>query len=66
LNLKAFHIAFVTAAVLLSAGLGVWCLREHAAAQDGGGTLLGAALSFAAAAGLVVYGAWFLKKVKGL
>lgn len=66
MNLKAFHVAFVTAATLLFAGLGVWCLREHAAASDGAGLLAGAAGSFVAAAGMMAYGAWFLRKVKGL
>jgi len=65
-NLKAFHVLFIGAATLLAGGLGVWCLREHAAAGDGAGILVGAVVSFAAAGGLVVYGAWFLRKVKGL
>jgi len=65
-NLKAFHVLFITAATLLAGGLGVWCLREHAAAGDGAGTLVGAVASFAAAAGLVAYGAWFLRKMRGL
>ena len=66
MNLKAFHIFFISAATVLAAGLGVWCLREHAQAGDGAGVLAGAVASFAAAIGLVVYGAWFLRKVKGL
>jgi hypothetical protein len=64
-SLKAFHVLFIAAATLLAGGLGVWCLREHAAA-DGAGTLAGAVASFAAAGGLVAYGTWFLRKVKGL
>lgn len=66
MNLKAFHVLFIAAATVLAAGLGVWCLRQHAAARDGAGVLAGAVASFAAAVGLVVYGAWFLRKVKGL
>ena len=66
MNLKAFHVAFITAATLLFAGLGVWCLREHAAANDGAGLVAGAVGSFLAAAGLLVYGGWFLRKVRGL
>jgi hypothetical protein len=65
-NLKAFHVLFIVASTLLAGGLGVWCLREHAAAGNGAGALVGALLSFAAAAGLVAYAAWFLRKVKGL
>ena len=66
MNLKAFHIFFIAAATLLAGGLGVWCLREHAAAGDGAGILVGAVASFAAAAGLVAYGAWFLRKMRGM
>ena len=66
MNLKAFHVAFVTAATLLFAGLGVWCLREHAAADDGAGYVAGALGSFVAAGGLLVYGGWFLRKMRGL
>ena len=66
MNLKAFHVAFITAATLLFAGLGVWCLREHADAGDGRGLLVGAVASFIAAAGLLAYGGWFLRKVRGL
>jgi len=65
-NLKAFHIVFIAAATVLAGGLGVWCLREHAAASDGVGILFGAVVSFVAAAGLVAYGAWFLRKMRGL
>ena len=66
MSLKAFHVLFIVAATLLAGGLGVWCLREHAAAGDGAGILVGAVVSFAAAGGLVVYGAWFLRKMRGL
>jgi hypothetical protein len=65
-SLKAFHVLFIAAATVLAGGLGVWCLREHAAASDGAGTIACAVASFAAAAGLVAYGTWFLRKVKGL
>lgn len=66
MNLKAFHVAFITAATLLFAGLGVWCLREHAAAHDGAGFVAGAVAAFVAAAGLLAYGGWFLRKVRSL
>ena len=66
MSLKAFHVLFIVASTLLAGGLGVWCLREHAAAGDGAGALAGAVASFAAAAGLVGYGVWFLRKVRAL
>lgn len=63
MSLKAFHVAFVACSVLLAVGFGVWAL-----AREGGGALyLGLGLtSFAVAAGLLVYGVWFLKKLKGV
>jgi hypothetical protein len=63
MSLKAFHVAFVVCSVLLAVGFGVWALLQRT-----GGTLylvLGL-VSFAVAAGLVVYGVWFLKKLKGV
>lgn len=63
MSLKAFHVAFVVCSVLLAVGFGVWAL-----AREGGGTLylLLGLLSFGIAIGLVVYGVWFLKKLKGV
>jgi len=52
-SLKAFHVLFISASVLLALGLGAWCLPAHPAAAVG---------SFAVAALLVVYEAWFLRK----
>lgn len=61
MSLKAFHVVFVTMATLLAMGVGVWCLRV----QEAGYVPLGV-VSMAAAAGLVVYGVWFLRKMKGV
>ena len=57
MSLKSFHVLFISASVLLALGLGVWCLPAHPA---------GAAGSFAVAALLVVYEAWFLRKARRL
>lgn len=62
MSLKAFHIVFVLASVALATVVGVWSVGQ-ARADDGGYWLL-AALSFLAAAALVVYGVWFVKKNK--
>ena len=55
MSLRAFHVLFISASVLLALGLGAWCLPEHPAAAAG---------SFAVAALLVVYEAWFLRKAR--
>lgn len=58
MSLKWFHIVFITLSMLVSLGFGVWGLvNQHIA--------LGVA-SLAASAGLVVYGNYFLGKVRRL
>ena len=65
MSLKGFHVLFITASILLACGMGAWCLRHYA--RQEGGVYLGAALAaFVAAAALVAYEAWFLKKARRL
>jgi hypothetical protein len=63
MSLKAFHIVFVSAAVLLALGVGVWGLNHYF--QDGSklNLALGAG-SLITAVLLGVYGRFFLKKLK--
>lgn len=65
MSLKAFHVVFVLASTLLCVGLGVFFgseyLNTHAT-----GTLLLASASLLGVVVLVVYGVWFLKKLKGV
>ncbi len=65
MSLKAFHIFFITVSTLFLAGFGAWSVNSYAAS---GGTvqLLFAVLGFAGAVALPFYGAWFLKKTKGV
>jgi len=64
MSLKSFHIVFVTFAVLFSAGFGYWALQFF---QSTGDTLMLtlSLFSFVATVGLLVYGVWFLKKLRG-
>jgi len=62
-SLKAFHVIFITAATLLAVWLGVWSLQQREASGSGGFLAL-AVGSFAAAAGLVAYEVWFLRKTR--
>ena len=65
MSLKAFHLVFVSLSVLLMLGLTAWCFGNYR--RDGGALdLVWAALSLAVAAGLVVYGKFFLKKLKNI
>ena len=61
MSLKAFHLVFVTLSTLLAVGFGAWALGE-----PGGDHRWLGFLSLAVAAGLPVYGWWFLRKTKGV
>jgi hypothetical protein len=55
MSLKAFHILFITLAILLAAGCAAWAYVFQAEAAFG-------ISSACVAVTLVVYGIWFLKK----
>jgi hypothetical protein len=57
MNLRAFHVLFISASVLLALGLGAWCLPAHP---------FGATCAVVVALALVAYEAWFLRKTKRL
>ena len=64
MGLKNIHLLFISMAIALALGFGAWCVwmfRGH----GGGGYLAVSAASFATGIGLVVYGNWFLRKMKG-
>jgi hypothetical protein len=64
LSLKTFHIVFMVLASALTALFGLWALREYNRSSEGGGYLamvIGAGLCFVL---LLVYGKWFLHKIK--
>jgi len=63
MSLKAFHILFITVSTLMCFGVAGWSLRQFAL-FGGAGWLafgIGAALC---GAGLLIYGRYFLKKLK--
>lgn len=63
MSLKAFHIVFIAASVLLMGGLATLSFGQYR--ETGSGLyLLWSGLALAAAAGLVVYGRYFLRKLK--
>jgi hypothetical protein len=65
MSLKALHVLFITASTLLALGVAVWAFRTWSAGAGAGYLgLAGGSALFAVA--LVVYGAWFLKKMKGV
>lgn len=62
MNLRAFHVAFISVSTALAALFGVWALRV----DDGAAWTVAAVGSFAVAAGLAGYGAWFVRKTREL
>lgn len=63
MSLKTFHIVFVTVSTMLALGFGIWACREYRVSGDGT-TLLAGVGSLLVAVALVVYGFWFLRKLK--
>jgi len=65
MSLKAFHIVFVVFSTLTAIGFGFWAIRhyrttgEQAALFVGISSLLGGGV-------LIIYGRWFLRKLKGV
>ena len=65
MSLKAFHVVFVVASILLSGVLTAWSYGHYSTA--GGSDMLALAiLGVVSIAALIVYGVWFLKKMKGV
>ena len=55
MSLRAFHVLFISASVLLALGLAWWCVPEQP---------IGALGALVAALGLVGYETWFLRKTR--
>ena len=63
MSLKAFHIFFIVASIVLAAGVGCWGWREFSAGRLTSSLGIAAA-SFLTAAGLAVYLFGFLGRMK--
>jgi hypothetical protein len=63
MSLKAFHVVFISASVLLAFLLAAWCFGGAAA---GPGHALAGVLAVAAGLGLAAYEAWFVRKMRRL
>ncbi|HEX7860485.1 MAG TPA: hypothetical protein VF773_09180 [Verrucomicrobiae bacterium] len=64
MSLKAIHIVFIIASCAMTAFVGVWAFREYFAHSHALLHLLLGFASIAGLAGLLVYGRYFLKKLK--
>lgn len=65
MSLKAFHIVFVTASVLLSFWFGWFELSSYAASKAAADLWIGLG-SCVAGGTLIAYGVYFLKKLKNI
>ena len=66
MSLKAFHIFFIIASSAVSAGFGIWSLKTYFAEEGGISILWLGVGSLLASVGLIVYGRYFLKKLKNV
>jgi uncharacterized membrane protein HdeD (DUF308 family) len=66
MSLKAFHLVFITAAVLLAFGFGAWLLMEYRSPDGRIWDLVFGLVSLIAGIGLILYERYFLKKTKKL
>jgi hypothetical protein len=64
MSLKAIHIVFIIASCLLTAFFAVWAFREYFGPMGTRAHLLYGMSAIAAFVGLLVYGRYFLKKLK--
>jgi len=65
MSLKTFHIVFVLMCTLLALGFGAWAIQAYRLNGEID-TLVAGIGSFLGAVGLLVYGRWFLHKLRGI
>ena len=65
MSLRAFHLVFIGASVILSAFLAAWAVGQYQTEHDAA-YLAGGAAALAAAIGLAVYATAFQKKTRTL
>lgn len=66
MSLKAFHLIFVTASVLLALFCAGWCAYQYLLLERGTGFLFGALGCLGLALGVVAYGRYVLRKLQHL
>jgi len=64
MSLKTFHIVFITLSSALALGCGAWLLVEGLSAGGPKKDILFGVGSLLGGVGLIVYGRYFLKKLK--
>jgi len=62
MSLKAFHICFIALSTSLALGFGIWAFQNLA--PESGLRLVFGVGGILAAAGLLGYGSWFVRKMR--
>jgi hypothetical protein len=65
MSLKAFHLIFIIASIMLALGFGAWCAVTYHSSHEGW-YLAGAVGSGLAVIALIIYERYFLKKLKNV
>jgi hypothetical protein len=66
MSLKAFHLVFIIASILLAVGFAAWSLVNYFSPHGGMWDLVAGLGSLLVAVGLVCYEIYFLKKLKNV
>ena len=66
MSLKAFHIVFIGASTLLAFGFGAWSFHHYYSSDGARPDLIFGWVSVSAGVALIVYGKYFLKKLKDI
>ena len=66
MSLKAIHILFIVASTLLAFGFGAWELRAYYTLGGARVDLVMGVVSLCCGVALLVYGRYFLKKLKNI
>jgi thiol:disulfide interchange protein len=65
MNLRLVHAVLILLSAALAVVFGVWCLGQYSR-DNQSVSLVAAIVAFVAAAGLVAYDSWFLRKTRTL
>ncbi len=65
MSLKAFHLVFIAASILLAMLFGGWAVRQYSLNGSVGTLAMGIA-AFGCGAVMLVYSRWFLRKLRGV
>jgi hypothetical protein len=66
MSLKAFHVIFISASSALALGCGIWGLKQYFSQRGQALDLVFGLGGLVATAALIVYGRYFLKKLKNV